>query len=70
MTQPDEDLPPGDHLDPEERDLEAPPDDAAEQAAPVKPADAPPEVRRGWEVGEWDAFEQSVVVDLDDEDYR
>lgn len=70
MTRPDDDLNLGEHVDPDERDLEAPPDDAAEQAVPVKPAEAPSEVRRGWEVNEWDAAEQAVVVDLDDEDYR
>jgi hypothetical protein len=70
MTQPDEDLDPGNHLDPDERDLEAPTADAAEQAASAKPGEAPTEVRLGWEVGEWDAAEQAVVVDLDDEDYR
>lgn len=67
MTRPGEDVAPGNHLDPVERDLEAPPADAVEQATPVRPADEPQEVRRGWEVGEWDAFEQSIVVDLDDE---
>lgn len=70
MTQPDEDLDPGNHLDPDERDIEAPTADAAEQAASARPTETPPEVRLGWEVGEWDAAEQAVVVDLDDEDYR
>lgn len=70
MTRPEDELVVGDHLDPDERDIEAPPADAAEQAAPVEPEDhnepaAPPQ--RGLEVGEWDAFEQSIVVDLEDE---
>jgi hypothetical protein len=58
-----------DHLGPEERDPEAPPEDAIEQATPANPADRPPSVHRGMEVGEWDALEQAHVVDLDD-DYR
>jgi hypothetical protein len=70
MTRPDDDRVPGDHLEPADRDPEAPEADAAEQAAPVRPGDAPPEVRRGWEVGEWDAAEQAVVIDLDEDDYR
>lgn len=70
MTRPDEELAPEDQLAPEERDIEAPPADAAEQAAPAKPEEPPHEVRRGWEVGEWDAFEQAVVVDFDEDDYR
>jgi hypothetical protein len=70
MTRPDEELAPENHLEPDERDIEAPPADAAEQAAPVKPGEAPPEVRRGWEVGEWDAAEQAVIVDFDEDDYR
>jgi hypothetical protein len=75
MTRPDDDLEPRDHLDPldedpAERDIEAPTADAAEQAAPVTPGAARVPVRLGWEVGEWDAAEQSVVVDLDEDDYR
>jgi hypothetical protein len=70
MTRPDDDPAPGDHLDPDERDIEAPTADAAEQAAPAKPDEARPEIRLGWEVGEWDAAEQAVVVDLDEDDYR
>ena len=70
MTRPEDELVVGDHLDPDERDIEAPPADAAEQATTVGPNDhagsaAPPQ--RGLEVGEWDAFEQSIVVDLEDE---
>jgi hypothetical protein len=58
-----------DHLDPDERDMEAPDADAAEQALPADPAQHPIEVHRGLEVNEWDAVEQAHVVDLD-EDYR
>jgi hypothetical protein len=59
MAQPDEDLAPGDHLDPEERDIEAPEADAVEQAMAVGP----------------DSRQESLdpddarVVDFDD-DYR
>lgn len=67
MTTPAEENVLENHLDPVERDLEAPSDDAAEQAAPAKPAETPPELRRGMEVGEWDAFEQSVVIDFEDD---
>jgi hypothetical protein len=73
MTRPDDDLEPGDRdprEDAAERDLEAPAADAAEQATPVTPGPARVPVRLGWEVGEWDAAEQSVVVDLDEDDYR
>lgn len=74
MTRPDEELSEAHHLDsdldPAERDLEAPPADVAEQAAPITPEGPTREVRRGWQVDEWDALEQSLEVDLDDEDYR
>jgi hypothetical protein len=53
----------------DERDIEAPDDDAFEQATVANPADAPVEVHRGLEVDEWDAIEQARVVNLDD-DYR
>ena len=69
MTMPDEESPLGPHLDPEERDLEAPDADAVEQATPANPADDPAEVHRGLEVNEYDAVEQARVVELDD-DYR
>jgi hypothetical protein len=69
MTEPDEDFALGDHLAPEERDIEAPAADAVEQAAVANPADGESEVHRGLEVDEWDALEQARVVDLDD-DYR
>jgi hypothetical protein len=70
MAQPDEEFPASlDHLDPDERDIEAPDADAVEQAMPANPAEVPVPVRRGLEVDEWDAIEQARVVDLD-EDYR
>jgi hypothetical protein len=69
MAQPDEDLAPGDHLDPDERDLEAPEADAAEQATLARPPYEDDQVRRGFEVDEADAAEQSRGVDFDD-DYR
>ncbi len=69
MAQPGEEFEPEDHLEPDERDPEASPEDAVEQATPANPAEEPIEVHRGLEVGEWDAIEQAQVVDLD-EDYR
>ena len=69
MADPDEDFALDNHLAPEERDPEAPQEDAVEQATVVNPADREPEVHRGLEVDEWDALEQARVVDLDDE-YR
>jgi hypothetical protein len=72
MGQPDEEFAPSDHLAPEERDLEAEPADAAEQAAVVTPhdGDADAEPHRGLEVGDWDAMEQARVVAADEDDYR
>jgi hypothetical protein len=72
MTQPDEDLTPGDHLTPDERDPEAPEADASEQAALAQPDDAgnddePTTV--GIEVDEADAAEQARSVGGED-DYR
>jgi hypothetical protein len=69
MTMPDEELTPGPHLDPQERDLEAPDADAVEQATPANPIDEPAEVHRGLEVSEYDAVEQARVVEFED-DYR
>jgi hypothetical protein len=77
MTMPDEalaaveeDLTPDDHLDADERDIEAPEADAVEQATPADPAAVTRvDVPRGLEVNEYDAWEQSRVVELDD-DYR
>jgi hypothetical protein len=69
MSQPEEEFAPSAHLAPEERDPEAPADDAVEQAIVADPARDEPDVRRGLEVGDWDAMEQARVVDMD-EDYR
>lgn len=68
MTSPDE-VEPSDYLAPEERDPEAPPADAVEQAMPADPTVEREPVRRGFEVGEYDAVEQARVVEFDDE-YR
>ncbi|MFC0507369.1 hypothetical protein [Micromonospora costi] len=70
MGQPDEDFAPSDHLNPEERDLEAEPADAVEQAVAVDPTDGEPEPHRGLEVDDWDAMEQARVVVGDEDDYR
>ncbi|MFC4016724.1 hypothetical protein ACFOW4_02030 [Micromonospora sp. GCM10011542] len=70
MGQPDEDFAPGDHLDPDERDPEAEPADAVEQATTVDPADTDGPPHRGMEVDDWDAMEQARVVTGDDDDYR
>lgn len=69
MTQPDEELlTVDDRLDPDVRDPEAPPEDAAEQALPANPLDGNT-VRqsRPWEASEYDVLEQDQVVDLEDE---
>jgi hypothetical protein len=69
-VEPDEQLiDPDARLEPDERDPEAPDADIVEQATPVDPAELPAEMHRGLEVGEWDAIEQSRVVEIDD-DYR
>jgi hypothetical protein len=70
MTRPDEEFAPSDHLEPEERDLEAPPADAFEQAIVADPRQDEAEVRRGIEVTEWDALEQARVIGPDDDEYR
>ncbi|GIJ27931.1 hypothetical protein Vqi01_30930 [Micromonospora qiuiae] len=70
MGQPDEDFAPGDHLSPEERDLEADPADAVEQARVVDVTDVEDEPSRGLEVADWDAMEQARVVAADEDDYR
>ena len=71
MTTPEnlEDLAAGEQLDPTERDVEAPVEDAHEQAVPVEPEPPDDAVHRGLEVNEYDAVEQSRVVPLED-DYR
>ncbi|GID95168.1 hypothetical protein ACFQFC_23330 [Amorphoplanes digitatis] len=58
----------------DERDLEAPEGDAAEQATVADPsaddeADEEPVLPRSAEVSEWDALEQAKIVHLEDE-YR
>jgi hypothetical protein len=71
MTTPDDGYPAA-HLEPDERDPEAPAADAVEQALPANPADEPdetPHPHRGLEVNDYDAVEQNRSVDLDD-DYR
>ncbi|GGO06236.1 hypothetical protein [Micromonospora parathelypteridis] len=70
MGQPDEEFTPGDHLAPDERDPEADPADAVEQAAVASPADTDSEPHRGLEVDDWDAMEQARVVSVDEDDYR
>ncbi|MEN3306651.1 MAG: hypothetical protein V7603_2853 [Micromonosporaceae bacterium] len=70
MAEPDEQLiDPDARLVPDERDPEAPDADMVDQVTPVNPAERPAETYRGLEVDEWDALEQSRVVELDD-DYR
>lgn len=71
MGQPDEDFAPGDHLIPDERDPEASPADAVEQATVADPnTEDQPAVQRGLEVDEWDALEQARMVGPQDDDYR
>jgi hypothetical protein len=69
MTQPDEELLTlDDRLDPDVRDPEASPEDAAEQAEPANPLDRPHTPHaRPWDANEYDAIEQDRTVDLDDE---
>ncbi|GAA3229581.1 hypothetical protein ACFO1B_26130 [Dactylosporangium siamense] len=72
MTQPDEDLLTfDDRLDPDVRDPEASPADAAEQALPANPQDLGQVVNRThpWDANEYDAVEQDREVAIDDE-YR
>ena len=65
-----EDVTPSVHLAPDERDLEASPADAFEQAIPVEPGDdETPYLPSDIEAPDWDAYEQSRVVQLEDE-YR
>jgi hypothetical protein len=73
MTQPDEDyLVREDDFDDEDQglnDLEAPADDALEQAIPANPADLRPRPQVPFDVNEADALEQARIVEIDD-DYR
>jgi hypothetical protein len=71
MTTPDDELVVRDHLDPDERDLEAAPEDVAEQSRAADPTEnGEPVIRLSGEVSEWDAIEQARIVELEDEDYR
>jgi hypothetical protein len=74
MTQPEEDfLVREDEFEDEEPDfgdLEAPTDDAFEQALPANPRDQPARPRMPFEASEADALEQFQVVEIDDDDYR
>jgi hypothetical protein len=54
-------------LDPQERDLEAPIADAYEQSRPADPAEESDDVHLGPEVNEYDAVEQGLTVNLDDD---
>ena len=56
----------GTGLEPQPRDIEAPEADAWEQATPARPAEQPAVPSTG-DVSEWDAVEQSRIVELDDE---
>jgi hypothetical protein len=71
MTNPDEDFPGIDQdldFEPETSDIEAPRADSVEQAIPANPALVRAAPRMAFEAGEYDAIEQSRVVDFD-EDY-
>ena len=68
MTYP-EDVVPGDHLRPDERDPEASEADAVEQATMADGGWGESTVSSDIEAPEWDAREQSEVVPFDD-DYR
>lgn len=70
MGLPDEDFAPGEHLTPDERDLEAEPADAVEQAMVADPGEVEVEPHRGLEVNGWDATEQARAVGGDEDDYR
>jgi hypothetical protein len=71
MTRPDDEPVAREHLEPEERDPEATTEDVAEQSRAANPSengDVP--VHLGDDASEWDAVEQSRLVELEDEDYR
>lgn len=68
MTSPEEEFTPDEgYLEPNTRDPEAPTADAAEQAIPARPADTRVEPKTAFEAADYDALEQSRVVDLDDD---
>jgi hypothetical protein len=64
MTRPEEGLASDDIEAPAET---VPAEDLAEQSVPANPVEEPAEVSRGLEVNEWDAVEQSIVIDMDDD---
>ena len=68
MTHP-EDVVPGAHLSAAERDPAAPDADAAEQAAAAGPGYEELVASDSLEAPQWDALEQSRIVEYDD-DYR
>jgi hypothetical protein len=74
MSQPDEDfVVDEDEFEDEEPDfddLEAPPDDAFEQATPADPAARSDRRQVPFEANEADALEQAQIVPTDDDDYR
>ncbi len=68
MTHP-EDITPGTRPDPAELGLEAPPADADERATSADPGYAEPTMSASIEAPEWDAYEQTLIVQMEDE-YR
>ena len=71
MTRPDDDQVPREHLEPNERDPEAAPEDVAEQSRAANPSEnGEPEVHLVDDANEWDTLEQSRIVELEDEDRR
>lgn len=71
MTVPDDDQVTHEHLEPDERDPEATPADVAEQSRAANPSEnGEAEVHVGDDASEWDAVEQSRIVQLEEEDYR
>lgn len=64
-----EDIIPGSRPDPEERDFEVPSADAVEQATSADPGYDEPTISSSIEAPEWDAYEQTLIVQMED-DYR
>ena len=57
-----------DHMEPDEREPEASPEDVAEQAVLADPfQDEDDAVHVNGEANEWDAIEQARIVDLEDD---
>lgn len=68
MTAPDDEFATLDErLEPVARDIEAPVEDVVEQAMPADPRIVPVLPRTSFEADDYDAIEQSRVVDLDDD---